>query len=184
MDRDWTASFSIRFRNGTCIIILDKKYNIENSSCHFGSYGSIWTVPSPQKILYGPQKLRSIYYFFCDGPVHILPYDPLSAMNYLLYIYHQYISVNILQWVRIRTYSVSGHESIWRNITKPKCNLNIQINDGSIENNSEQNIIIESSMSWQDISKLYNSLPLGMKDWYPPIHVKTYNTAWLPWIIY
>jgi hypothetical protein len=25
----------------TCII-LDKKYNIANSSCHFGSYGSIW----------------------------------------------------------------------------------------------------------------------------------------------
>jgi hypothetical protein len=71
-----------------------------------------------------------------------------------------------------------------KNITKPKCNLNIQINDGSIENNSEQNIIIESNMSWQDISKLYNSLPLGMKDWYPPIHVKTYNTEWLPWIIY
>jgi hypothetical protein len=45
MDRDWTASFSIRFRNGTCIIILDKKkYNIANSSCCFGSYGSIWTV--------------------------------------------------------------------------------------------------------------------------------------------
>jgi hypothetical protein len=40
MDRDWTASFSIRLRNGTCIIILDKKYNITNSSCHFGSYGS------------------------------------------------------------------------------------------------------------------------------------------------
>jgi hypothetical protein len=39
MDRDWTASFSIRFRNDTCIIILDKKYNIANSSCHFGSYG-------------------------------------------------------------------------------------------------------------------------------------------------
>jgi hypothetical protein len=31
MDRDWTASFSIRFRNGTCIIILDKKYNIAKS---------------------------------------------------------------------------------------------------------------------------------------------------------
>jgi predicted component of viral defense system (DUF524 family) len=28
MYRDWTASFSIRFRDGTCIIILDKKYNI------------------------------------------------------------------------------------------------------------------------------------------------------------
>jgi hypothetical protein len=44
---------------GACIIILYKKYNIANSSCHFGSYGCIWTGPSP-KILYGPQKLRSI----------------------------------------------------------------------------------------------------------------------------
>jgi hypothetical protein len=43
------TSLSIRFRNGTCIIILDKKYNIANSSCHFGSYGSIWTGPSPTK---------------------------------------------------------------------------------------------------------------------------------------
>jgi hypothetical protein len=33
---------------GTCII-LDKKYNIANSSCHFRSYGSIWTGPSPKK---------------------------------------------------------------------------------------------------------------------------------------
>jgi hypothetical protein len=63
-------------RPGTCII-LDKKYNIANVSCYFGSYDSIWTGPSPknilygphmavygpvrhQKILYGPQKLRSI----------------------------------------------------------------------------------------------------------------------------
>jgi hypothetical protein len=30
-------------------IILDKKYNIANSSCHFGSYGSIWTGASPKK---------------------------------------------------------------------------------------------------------------------------------------
>ena len=35
-------------RPGTCII-LDKKYNIANSSCHFESYGSIWTGPSPKK---------------------------------------------------------------------------------------------------------------------------------------
>ena len=28
------------------------------------------------KILYGPKLLRSIYYLFGDGPVHILPYDP------------------------------------------------------------------------------------------------------------
>jgi hypothetical protein len=144
--------------------------------------------------VYGPVRHPKKYYmdlrsfgpytifFVTDRSIYC--HMTLSAMNYLLYIYHQYISVKILQWVRIRTYSVSGHESIWRNITKPKCNLNIQINDGSIENNSEQHIIIESNMSWQDISKLYNSLPLGMKDWYPPIHVKTYNTEWLPWIIY
>jgi hypothetical protein len=67
MDRDWTASFSIRFRNGTCIIILDKKYDIANSSCHLGSYS------------FGPYNIflvtdRSIY-------CHMI----LSAMNYLLY---------------------------------------------------------------------------------------------------
>jgi hypothetical protein len=45
-------------RLGTCII-LDQKYNIANSSCHFGSYGSIWT---------GPYTAMT-----------------LSAMNYLLY---------------------------------------------------------------------------------------------------
>ena len=71
MDRDWTASFSIRFRNVTCIIILDKKYNIANSSCHFGSCGSIWTGPSPKKYYmdlrsFGPYNIflltdRSIY---------------------------------------------------------------------------------------------------------------------------
>jgi hypothetical protein len=88
--RDWTASFSIRFRNGTCIIILDKKYNIANSSCHFGSYGSIWTAPSPKKYymdlrIFGPYNIvlvtdRSIY-------CHMT----LSAMNYLLYIYRRCI---------------------------------------------------------------------------------------------
>ena len=67
MNRGWTASFSIRFRNGTCIIILDKKYDIANSSCHLGSYS------------FGPYNIflvtdRSIY-------CHMI----LSAMNYLLY---------------------------------------------------------------------------------------------------
>jgi hypothetical protein len=41
-----------------------------------------------KKILYGPKLLRSIYYYFGDGPVHILPYDPklheLFAILYLL----------------------------------------------------------------------------------------------------
>ena len=53
--------FSIRFRNGTCIIILDKKYNIANSSCHFGSYGSIWTGPSPKKYY---MDLASVHIIF------------------------------------------------------------------------------------------------------------------------
>jgi hypothetical protein len=71
-------------RLGTCII-LDKKYNIANSSCHFGSYGSIWTGPSPKQYdmdlrSFGPYNIilvmdRSIY-------CHMT----LSAMNYLLYI--------------------------------------------------------------------------------------------------
>ncbi len=37
------------FGPGLDCLVLDKKYNIANSSCHFGSYGSIWTGPSPKK---------------------------------------------------------------------------------------------------------------------------------------
>ena len=38
-----------------------------------------------KKILYGPQKLRSIYYFFDEGPVHILPYDPQFHELFAIY---------------------------------------------------------------------------------------------------
>ena len=81
MHRDWTAWFSIRFRNGTCIIILDKQYNIANSSCHFGSYGSIWTGPSPKKyyVPYDPQchELFAIYVTvkkrICKSIIRLIP---------------------------------------------------------------------------------------------------------------
>ena len=89
MDQDWTASFSIRFRNDTCIIILDKKYNIANSSCHFGSYAvhgpvrhqknSIWTSEASVHIIFfwwrtGPYTASfGPYNIFGDGLVHILP---------------------------------------------------------------------------------------------------------------
>ena len=83
-------------RPGTCIIILDKKYNIANSSCHFGSYGSIWTGPSPKKydsIWTGPSPkkymdLRSFgpYNIFLVRDRSIYCHMTLSAMNYLLYI--------------------------------------------------------------------------------------------------
>jgi hypothetical protein len=80
-------------RPGTCII-LDKKYNIANSSCHFGSYGSIWAGPSPKNYY---MDLRSF------GPYNIcLVTDrstychmTLSAMNYLLYIIYQYYYLNV-----------------------------------------------------------------------------------------
>ena len=90
MDRDWTVSFSIRFRNGTCIIILDKKYNIANSSWHWGSYGSIWTGPSTNKYymdrsFWGPYNIFCyIYLFFSLGfDIHVLwiVIIPLSNKN-------------------------------------------------------------------------------------------------------
>jgi hypothetical protein len=88
-------------RPGTCII-LDKKYNIANSSCHFGSYGSIWTGPSPKKYYMdlGSFGLYNIFlvmdrsiYCHSFGPYNIFLvtdrsiycHMTLSAMNYLLY---------------------------------------------------------------------------------------------------
>ena len=70
-------------RPGTCII-LDKKYNIANSSCQFGSYGSIWTGPSPNKYY---MDLRSFgpYYIFLVTDRSIYCHMTLSALNYLLY---------------------------------------------------------------------------------------------------
>ena len=72
-------------RPGTCII-LDKKYNIANSSCHFGSYGSIWTGPSPNKYY---MNLRSfgLYNIFWVTDRSIYCQMTISAMNYLLYIW-------------------------------------------------------------------------------------------------
>jgi hypothetical protein len=69
-------------RPGTCLI-LDKKYNIANSSCHFGSYGSIWTGPTPKKYY---MDLRSFgpYNIFLVTDRSIYFHMTLSAMNYLL----------------------------------------------------------------------------------------------------
>ena len=62
----------------------EKKYNIANSSCHFGSYGSIWTGPSPKKYY---MDLRSFGpYIFVVTDRSIYCHMTLSAMNYLLYI--------------------------------------------------------------------------------------------------
>ena len=65
-------------------IILDTKYNIANSSCHFGSYGSIQTGPSPKKYY---MDLRSFgpYNMFLVTDRCIYCHKTLNAMNYLLY---------------------------------------------------------------------------------------------------
>ena len=70
-------------RPGTCII-LDKKYNIANSSCHIGSYGSIWTGPSPKQYF---MDLRNFgpYNIFLVTDRSIYCHMTLSAMNYLLF---------------------------------------------------------------------------------------------------
>jgi hypothetical protein len=75
--------FSYMDRPGTCII-LDKTYNIANSSCHFGSYGSIWTGSSPKKYY---MDLRNFgpYNSFLVTDRSIYCHMTVSAMNYLLY---------------------------------------------------------------------------------------------------
>ena len=72
-------------RPGT-YIILDKKYSIANSSCHFGSYGSIWTGTSPKKYCMDLRSFGPYNLFFGDGPVHILPYDPQCHELFAIYI--------------------------------------------------------------------------------------------------
>ena len=69
--------FSYMDRPGTCII-LDKKYNIANSSCHFGSYGSIWTGPYTT----------------------IWPLVPWTISYICIYIYHFCILFGFVDWLR------------------------------------------------------------------------------------
>jgi hypothetical protein len=48
----------------------------------------IWysTITDIYSKRYYMDKLRSIYYFFGDGPVHILPYDPQCHELFAIYI--------------------------------------------------------------------------------------------------
>ena len=87
--RIWTGQVQC-----TCII-LDKKYNIANSSCYFGSYGSIWTGPSPKKYY---MDLRSFgpYDIFWVTHRFIYCHITLSAMNYLLYMLYIKSTKNLL----------------------------------------------------------------------------------------
>ena len=89
-------------RPGTCII-LDKKYNIANSSCHFGSYGSIWTGPSPKKQYMDLRSFGS-YNIFWVTDRSIYCHMTLSAMNYLLFNKKEY-SPGLDSGLHIRTQS-------------------------------------------------------------------------------
>jgi hypothetical protein len=69
-----------------------------------------------KKILYGPQSpkkyymdlrslLRSIQYFFGDGPVHILPYDPQCHELFAIYITLRLLKLyfyiaDVVEWSR------------------------------------------------------------------------------------
>jgi hypothetical protein len=90
--------FSYMDRPGTCIIILDKKYNIANSSCHFGSYGSIWTGPSPKT-----------YYM---GLVHILPYDPQCHEIFAIYRCRNKLTYNKAANIQ-KSIPIQALESLW-----------------------------------------------------------------------
>jgi hypothetical protein len=57
----------------------DRKFKMATTAGHR------LTLDPMGKILYGPQKLRSIKYFFGDGPVHILPYDPQCHELFAIY---------------------------------------------------------------------------------------------------
>ena len=74
---------------------LDKKYNIANSSCHFGLYGSIWTGSSPKKYY---MDLRSFgpYNMFLVTDRSIYCHMTHSAMNYLLYMSCMYVMIFII----------------------------------------------------------------------------------------
>ena len=127
MDRDWTASFSIRFRNGSCIIILDRKYNIANSSCHFGSYGSIWTGPSPKKyymdrIWTGPSPkniiwTRSfghiIFFWWRTGPYTAIWPSVPRTICYLFVLSAFLLSISGLLIVEIKIYTWHQIEVWW-----------------------------------------------------------------------
>ena len=58
----------------------------------------------PPKLLYGPQKLRSIYYLFGDGPVHILPYDPQCHELFAIYPYISECIVFMVSFLAVHPY--------------------------------------------------------------------------------
>ena len=75
---------------------------LSNSSWHYGPYGSLWTGMSPtkyymdrspQNIIWTEAKLKSIYYFMGDRPVHKLPFgSKCHELFVILYSIHANLS--------------------------------------------------------------------------------------------
>ena len=99
-------------RPGTCII-LDKKYNIANSSCHFGSYGSIWTGQSPKKYYidirsFGPY----IFFWWRTGPyTAVWPLVPWTIC-YVVPVYTLFLHRSISAFQSISRNSEGHVESV------------------------------------------------------------------------
>jgi hypothetical protein len=85
--RDISLSGSkLRDMNGTCIIILDKKYNIANSSCHFGPYDPqchelfaiYWNIKRSYTLL------STIY---CIGDFKIVSISVFVLANFFIFLF-------------------------------------------------------------------------------------------------
>jgi hypothetical protein len=90
-------------RPGTCIIILDKKYNLANSSCHFGSYGSIWTGTSPKNIIWTSEaSVNIIFFWWRTGPYTAIwpsvPWTICYLSNFLFWRKQNVYTNQRLRW--------------------------------------------------------------------------------------
>ena len=90
-------------RPGTCIIILDEKYNLANSSCHFGSYGSIWTGTSPKNIIWTSEaSVNIIFFWWRTGPYTAIwpsvPWTICYLSNFLFWRKQNVYTNQRLRW--------------------------------------------------------------------------------------
>jgi hypothetical protein len=90
-------------RPGTCIIILDKQYNLANSSCHFGSYGSIWTGTSPKNIIWTSEaSVNIIFFWWRTGPYTAIwpsvPWTICYLSNFLFWRKQNVYTNQRLRW--------------------------------------------------------------------------------------
>jgi hypothetical protein len=141
-------------RPGTCFI-LDKKYKIANSSCHFGSYGSIWRSVT-KKILYGPKLL----------------YGPGRHQKNIIWTEASEVHILFFWW---RT---GAYTAIWPEVTWTICYIITP------ENTYSEQVRIANAYitKWSIVTGVCKGCPskqLTYK-WYKTI----FDSSWLPFVLY